>query len=61
MRPALPAPEPNPEANNREPWRKTSNNNDRDAAAGNPGAAARDAYNRKDLNALFAAVAKNTE
>ena len=35
--------------------------NDGDAAAGNPGAAAGDAYDGEDLDALFAAVAEDAE
>lgn len=61
MRPALPAPEPNPEADNREPWRGAGGGNAGDAAAGNPGAAAGDAYDGEDLDALFAAVAEDAE
>lgn len=61
VRPALPAPEPEPEAENREPWRGAGGGNDGGAAAGNPDAAAGDAYDGEDLDALFAAVAEDAE
>lgn len=61
VRPALPAPEPDPQAENREPWRGAGGGNDGDGAAGNPGGAAGDAYDGEDLDALFAAVAEDAE
>ena len=61
MRPALPAPEPNPQAHNPEPWRGAGGGNDGDGAAGNPEGAAGDAYDGEDLDALFAAVAEDAE
>nr|AAQ84531.1 ORF2 protein [Torque teno virus] len=61
IRPALPAPKPDPEAENREPWRRAGSGNNKGAATKNPGAAAGDAYDGEDLDALFAAVAEDAE
>ena len=61
VRPALPAPEPNPEGPEPEPWRGAGGGNDGGAVAGNPGAAAGDAYDGDDLDALFAAVDEDAE
>lgn len=61
MRPALPAPEPDAPGAEPLPWRGAGGGNDGDAAAGNPGAAAGDAYDGEDLDALFAAVAEDAE
>lgn len=61
VRPALPAPEPDPEGPEPQPWRGAGGGNDGGAVAGNPGAAAGDAYDGDDLDALFAAVAEDAE
>ena len=61
IKPTLPAPKPNPEADNHKPWRKANNNNNKNATTKNPNAAAGDAYDREDLDALFAAVAEDAE
>lgn len=61
VRPALPAPEPDPQAPDREPWRGAGGGNGGEGAAGNPGGAAGDAYDGDDLDALFAAVAEDVE
>ena len=61
VRPALPAPEPDPEGPEPQPWRGAGGGNDGGAAVGNPGAAAGDAYDGDDLDALFAAVAEDAE
>ena len=61
VRPALPAPEPDPEGPEPQPWRGAGGGNDGGATVGNPGAAAGDAYDGDDLDALFAAVAEDAE